>query len=73
MPLKLSFDKDKYDKTFDDKEIPNNRDKDSVHLTERTGLANIMGVIEFVQNGNTNALLVPLGNLSLRYDLPRVP
>ena len=71
MPVAVALDTDTNDKVFADKEIPSNEDKDTnVTFRVRTGLAHMVGVIDFVGEGTTNTVLVPLGNLSIRYDLP---
>ena len=71
MPVAVALDTDPHDKIFADKEIPSYEDKDTnVALRVRTGLAHMVGVIDFVAEGTTNTVLVPLGNLSIRYDLP---
>ena len=71
MPVAVALDTDTNDKIFADKEIPSNEDRDTnVTFRVRTGLAHMVGVIDFVGEGTTNTVLVPLGNLSIRYDLP---
>jgi hypothetical protein len=71
MPVAVALDTDSYDKTFADTEIPSYEDKDTnVAFRVRTGLAHMIGVIDLVGEGTTNTVLVPLGHLSIRYDLP---
>jgi hypothetical protein len=67
----VALDSTSYDSTFADKEIPGYEDKDTnVTFRVRTGLAHMVGVIDLVGEGATNTVLVPLGYLSIRYDLP---
>jgi hypothetical protein len=68
--IPVASNKDSYDRGYALKEVPNKNDKDAVKLSARTGLANIMGAIDLVSGGLTNTVLIPLGNLSIRYFLP---
>ncbi len=73
LPGSLALDKDTLDKTFGIKPIPKKEDKDSVALTNRTGMANCMGLIDVVGNGLTNTIIVPVGTIDIRYALPNAP
>jgi hypothetical protein len=71
-PVIVSLDRDPLDRVDGDVELPANQDPDSVPLTERTGLAHLIGVVDLVADGGTNTVLVPHGGLSIRRELPAV-
>ncbi len=73
LPGTLTLDKDTLDKTFGIKPVPKKEDKDTVVLTNRTGMANCMGLIDVVGNGVTNTIIVPVGTIDIRYALPNAP
>jgi hypothetical protein len=68
-PVLVSLDRDTLDKSDDDIELPAADDPDTVPLTQRTGLAHLIGVVDMVSNGSTNTVLVPYGGLSIRRQL----
>ena len=67
-PVPIVFDVDRYDHTFLDKDVRKRDDKDKVRPTERTGLAHVIGVLQLVSQWQTNTVIVPTGNLSIRRD-----
>jgi hypothetical protein len=69
-PVLVWLDRDPLDRLDNDIELPAREDKDSVALTIRTGLAHLIGVVDTVTDGDTNVVLVPNGNLSIRRELP---
>lgn len=69
-PVLIVLDRDSLDKTVDDVELPSNLDPDTVALTERTGLAHLIGVVDAVIGGTSQTILVPYGGLSIRRELP---
>ena len=68
-PVLVGLDHDSLDRLVGDKEISGKLDPDSEKLVLRTGLAHLIGVIDAVNNGNTNTILVPYGGLSIRREL----
>ncbi len=68
-PVLVILDRDTLDKVDDDMELPSSLDPDTVALTERTGLAHLIGVVDITTLGNTNTVLVPYGGLSIRREL----
>ena len=72
-PVLVVLDRDSLDKVVDDEELPSSLDPDVVPLTERTGLAHLIGVLDTVNNGSTNTVLVPYAGLSIRRDLSNPP
>ena len=62
----LKFDHDRQDHNFGDADVPRSIDPDTEPLTKRTGLAHCVGVLDVVQVGRTNTLLIPFGHLSIR-------
>ena len=68
VPVKL--DHDKHDSVFGDKDVPLAADPDTEKLSKRVGLAHLTGVIDAVQAGSTNTLLIPFGQLSIRGEQP---
>ena len=62
----VKLDRDAHDKPFGDKDVSVRTDPDPEKLSKRAGLAHLTGVIETVQAGITNTLLIPAGQLSLR-------
>jgi hypothetical protein len=72
-PVFVWLDRDPLDKSDDDVELSARQDPDSVPLTERTGLAHLIGVVDLIADGGTNTVLVPYGGLSIRRDLPVIP
>lgn len=73
MPVIVGLDRDPLDRLVDDVELPAKDDPDSVPLLLRTGLAHLIGVVDSIDNGNTNTILVPYGGLSIRRELPYGP
>jgi hypothetical protein len=69
-PVRVGLDRDPLDRLVGDAEIPARDDRDSEPLTERTGLAHVIGVVDAVTAGTTNTILVPYGGLSIRRELP---
>ena len=65
-PVPIKFDVDSYDKTFLDKEVPRQKDRDLVKVTARTGLAHVIGVLDVVADSLTNTVIIPTGNFSVR-------
>ena len=72
-PVAVWLDRDPLDRLDNDVELSAKDDPDSVALTERTGLAHLIGVVDAVTDGGTNTVLVPHGGLSIRRELPVVP
>jgi len=66
----LKLDHDILDGLVGDREFPSKLDPDSDKLTERAGLAHLIGVVDAIDNGNTNTILFPSGKLSIRRELP---
>lgn len=64
--VSIRLDHDRRDHAFGDQEVPRSIDPDTEKLTDRAGLAHCAGVIEAVQDGVTNSLLIPFGFLSIR-------
>jgi len=62
----IRLDHDRHDHNFGDQDVPRSVDPDSAHTNLRTGLAHGAGVINAVQNGITNTILIPYGFLSIR-------
>lgn len=71
-PVLVWLDRDPSDRLDTDIELPAREDPDSVPLTIRTGLGHLIGVVDAVTDGDTNVILVPNGNLSIRRELPVV-
>jgi len=65
-PVPVQFDTDPYDKTFLIKDVPRQKDRDNAKLTGRTGLAQVIGVLDVVADYVTNTVIIPTGNLSIR-------
>ena len=65
-PVPVQFDTDPYDKTFLFKDVPRQKDRDKAKLTGRTGLAQVIGVLDVVADYVTNTVILPTGNLSIR-------
>jgi hypothetical protein len=72
-PIIVSLDRDPLDRVVDDIEMPATIDPDSTPLTVRTGLAHLIGVVDTIDNGTTNTVLLPFGGLSIRHELPGTP
>lgn len=72
-PIVINLDTDSLDRVSGNSEVPAALDKDSTPVTQRAGLAHLMGVVDAVTNGNTNTVLVPYGLLSVRRILPTAP
>ena len=53
-----------------DIELAPQNDPDPTPLTQRTGLAHLIGIVDLISNGETNNVLVPHGALSIRGELP---
>ena len=68
--VSVRLDHDRHDHSFGDQDVPGGVDPDSAHTNFRTGLAHGAGVIEAVQNGITDTLIIPFGILSIRDVLP---
>ena len=68
--VSVNLDYDRNDRNFGDQDVPRSIDPDSAPLKSRTGLAHCVGVIYTVENGITVTNLIPLGQLSIRSDLP---
>ena len=64
--VSIRFDHDRHDHSFGDQDVPRSVDPDPTHTNLRTGLAHGAGVIDVVQNGITNTMLIPYGFLSIR-------
>jgi hypothetical protein len=69
-PVLVRLDRDVLDAVVGNKEIPARLDPDSGRFTLRAGLAHLIGVVDAVDNGKTNTILVPYGGLSIRRELP---
>lgn len=67
-PVPVALDVDRYDQTFLDKTVSNGRDKDTASAIARTGLAHVIGKLQLVSEWQTNTVLVPAGNFSIRRD-----
>ena len=65
-PVPVQFDTDPYDKTFQVKDVPRQKDRDKAKLTGRTGLAYVIGELDVVAGFVTNSVIIPTGNLSIR-------
>lgn len=72
-PVNASLDTDAFDDAVGDVEVPGALDRDSVRSANRTGLGHVTGVLDIINNGNTETILVPNGNLSIRRALPLLP
>ena len=70
--VSVNLDYDRHDRTFGDQDVPRSIDPDSMPARSRTGLAHCVGVIYTIQNGITVTNLIPLGQLSIRSELPVV-
>jgi hypothetical protein len=68
-PVLVALDRDSLDRLVDDMELPSSVDPDPVALRLRTGLAHLIGVVDTIDNGTTNTILVPYGGLSIRREL----
>jgi hypothetical protein len=66
----VRLDHDSLDGLVGDKECSRRIDPDLEKLTVRAGLAHLIGVVDAIDNGKTNTILVPCGNLSIRRNLP---
>lgn len=66
----VSLDHDSHDVKFGDKDVPRAVDPDNEKLNKRAGLAHLTGVIDAIQAGITNTLLIPAGQLSIRGEQP---
>ena len=64
--VSIKLDYDRHDHSFGDQNVPRSVDPDPTHTNLRTGLAHGAGVIDAVQNGITNTILIPYGFLSIR-------
>ncbi len=71
-PIPVLLDRDPKDRFFGDKDEPANVDKDE-RIILRAGLAHVIGVVDLVSASSTNTVLVPLGRLSIRRELPIAP
>jgi hypothetical protein len=71
--VSISLDVDPLDATVGDVDVANALDPDSVRETVRTGLAHGNGVLDIINDGNIETILVPDGHLSIRRPLPLVP
>jgi len=65
-PVPVHLDTDLYDKTFLLKDVPRQKDRDKASLIDRTGLAQVIGVLDVVADYVTNTVIIPTGNLSIR-------
>ena len=72
-PIIVSLDRDPLDRLVDDIEMPATIDPDSTPLIVRTGLAHLIGVVDTINEGTTNTILLPFGGLSIRRDLSGAP
>jgi hypothetical protein len=72
-PIIVSLDRDPLDRLVDDIEMPATIDPDSTPLIVRTGLAHLIGVVDTINEGTTNTVLLPFGGLSIRRELSPVP
>ena len=68
--VSVSLDHDSHDIKFGDKDVPRAVDPDNEKLNKRLGLAHLTGVIDAIQAGVTNTLLIPAGQLSIRGEQP---
>ena len=62
----IKFDHDRHDHEFGDLDVPHSVDPTTGPTNFRNGLAHCMGVIQAVQAGSTNTLIIPFGHLSIR-------
>ena len=62
----LTLDKDPADQNFGDLGILNKDDSDPEKLVKRTGLAHVIGVLNVINGGQTNPVLIPYGGLDIR-------
>jgi len=72
-PIIVSLDRDPLDRLVDDIEMPATIDPDSTPLIVRTGLAHLIGVVDTINGGTTNTVLLPFGGLSIRHELSGAP
>jgi len=68
--VSVNLDYDRNDISFGDRDVPRSVDPDPEPANLRTGLAHCLGVIDAVQNGSTNTILIPFGHLSIRRAQP---
>jgi len=66
----VGIDHDNLDGLVGDRTVPSKLDPDSDKHTDRAGLAHLIGVVDAINNGNTNTILVPYGALEIRRQLP---
>jgi hypothetical protein len=69
----VGLDHDALDSLVGDREVSGKYDPDSDKLTVRAGLAHLIGVVDAIDNGSTNTILVPYSRLSIRRELPVTP
>jgi hypothetical protein len=69
----VGLDTDCLDSSCGDAEFPANCDPCPEKLAVRAGLAHLIGVVDTIDNGNTNNILVQHGGLSIRRELPVPP
>jgi hypothetical protein len=69
-PVLVGLDRDSLDRLVGDSELSKKEDPDSDKLTQRAGLAHLIGVVDVVNNGTNHTILVPFGHLSIRRELP---
>jgi len=72
-PIIVSLDRDPLDRLVDDIEVPSTIDPDSTPLVVRTGVAHLIGVVDTINDGTTNTVLLPYGGLSIRRELSATP
>jgi hypothetical protein len=68
--VSVGLDKDNFDGSCGDTEFPNSWDPCPGKFTLRAGLAHLIGVVDAIDNGNTNNILVQNGGLCIRHELP---
>jgi hypothetical protein len=67
----VALDKTPYDRAYGDVDISSKLDADP-GLALNAGLAHLIGVVDTVTSGNTNTVLVPYGELTIRSSRPVV-
>ncbi|MGD0744383.1 MAG: hypothetical protein ABSA45_04430 [Verrucomicrobiota bacterium] len=65
----IGLDHDSLDSFVGDTEFPSKFDPDRQKFTARAGLTHLIGVVDAIDNGNTNIILVENGGLSIRREL----
>ena len=66
----VGIDHDNLDGLVGDRVVPSKLDPDMDKFNLRAGLAHLIGVVDGVDNGDTNTILVPYGGLEIRRELP---